>query len=164
MADITAVAQTYDNAGAEITAARVSANAGRLVSHENFSTSGITRTYTGPYTQFGTRQLTFLKVVAVGSDGSTAVNFGTTYVNSGSDFSLAVRAIQTYAEIFAVGIPDATGFIVVVAADTANGADSGNTQAATFGLMEAAVTASTAKGGSAATTITVLTFDGVAIS
>jgi hypothetical protein len=162
MADISAVVQTYDNAGAAV--AYANTNSGRLVSHENFSTSGVTRTYTGPYTQFGTRQLKFLKVVAVGSDGSTAVNFATTYVASGSDLSLAVRAIQTYAEIFAVGIPDATGFIVVVAADTANGADSGNTQATTYGLMEAAVTASTAKGGSAATTITELVFDGVAIS
>jgi hypothetical protein len=105
-----------------------------------------------------------LKVVAVESDGSTATNFSTTYTNSNSDFSLAVRAIQTYAEVYAVGTPDATGFIVIVATDTANGADSGNTQAATFGLMEAAVTANLANGGSSATTISVLTFDGVAIS
>ena len=162
MADISTVVQTYSNAGAAV--AYANSNSGRLVSPENFSTSGITRTYTGPYTQFGTRQLKFLKVVGVESNGSSAVDFSTTYTASGSDLSLAVRAIQTYAEVFAVGIPDATGFIVVIGADTGNGADSGNTQGTGYGLMEAAVTAGLANGGSSATTITELTFDGVAIS
>jgi hypothetical protein len=142
----------------------VATNYGRMISTENYSESAGVRTYTGPYTQFGTRQLKFLKVVGVESDGSTAVNFSTTYTASNSDFSLAVRAIQVYAEVYAVGTPDSTGFIVVIADDTRNGADSGNTQGTGYGLMEAAVTANLANGGSAATTITELTFDGVAIS
>jgi hypothetical protein len=105
-----------------------------------------------------------LKVVATGSDGSTAVNFGTTYVASGSDFSKAVRTVQNFNEIYAVGTPDATGFIVVIADDTKNGADSGNTQGTGHGLLEAALVAALAKGGSATATVSELTFDGVAIS
>jgi hypothetical protein len=119
---------------------------------------------TTPSTQFGTRQLTFLKVVATGSDGSTAVNFSTSSTASNSDFSKAVRTIQNFNELYAVGTPDAVGFIVVIADDTKNGADSGNTQGAGHGLLEAALVAALAKGGSATATVSELTFDGVAIS
>ena len=119
---------------------------------------------TAPSTQFGTRELTFLKIVAVGSDGSTAVNFSTSSTASNSDFSLAVRTVQNFNEIYAVGTPDATGFIVVIADDTKNGADSGNTQGTGHGLLEAAMIVALAKGGSSAVTVTELTFDGVAIS
>lgn len=119
---------------------------------------------TSPSTQFGTRQLTFLKVVATGSDGSTAVNFSTSSTASNSDFSKAVRTIQNFNELYAVGIPDAVGFIVVIADDTKNGADSGNTQGTGHGLLEAALVAALAKGGSATATVSELTFDGVAIS
>lgn len=146
----------------------VAANYGTMKSPENYTVDGSNvRTYTGPFTQFSTRQLKFLKVVGVESDGSTAVNFSTTYTASNSDFSVAVRAIQTMAEIYAVGTPDSTGFIVVIAADTANSSESANGTnpiATTYGLLEAVVTANLANGGSAATTITELAFDGVAIS
>jgi hypothetical protein len=84
----------------------VATNYGRMVSTENYSESAGVRTYTGPYTQFGTRELKFLKVTAVESDGSTATNFSTTYTAANSDYALAVRAIQGYAEVLAVGIPD----------------------------------------------------------
>jgi hypothetical protein len=119
---------------------------------------------TAPSTQFGTRELTFLKVVATGSNGSTAVDFTTTSTASNSDFSKAVRTVQNFNEIYAVGTPDATGFIVVIADDTKNGADSGNTQGTGHGLLEAALVSALAKGGSATATVTELTFDGVAIS
>jgi hypothetical protein len=138
----------------------VATNYGRMVSTENYTESAGVRTYTGPYTQFGTRQLKFLKVTAI--HDSAAVNFSTSYTDKNSDFSLAVRAIQNYAEIYAVGTPDATGFIAVVAADTANGADSGNTQGTGYGLMEAAIKAAVEADTSA--TVVELTFDGVAIS
>ena len=118
---------------------------------------------TAPSTQFGTRELTFLKVVATGSDGSTAVDFSATSTASNSDFSKAVRTIQNFNEIYAVGTPDATGFIVVIADDTKNGANSGNTQGTGHGLLEAALVAALAKGGSATATVSELTFDGVAI-
>ena len=119
---------------------------------------------TSPSTQFGTRELTFLKVVATGSDGSTAVDFSATSTASNSDFSKAVRTIQNFNEIYAVGTPDAVGFIVVIADDTKNGANSGNTQGTGHGLLEAAMVAALAKGGTATATVTELTFDGVAIS
>jgi len=119
---------------------------------------------TAPSTQFGTRELTFLKVVATGSDGSTAVDFSATSTASNSDFSKAVRTIQNFNEIYAVGTPDGVGFIVVIADDTKNGANSGNIQGTGHGLLEAALVAALAKGGSATATVSELTFDGVAIS
>jgi hypothetical protein len=117
-----------------------------------------------PSTQFGTRQLTFLKVVATESNGSSAVDFSASYASSNSDFSLAVRTIQNFNEIYAVGTPDSTGFIVVIADDTKNGADSGNTQGTGHGLLEAALVTALANGGSSTATVSELTFDGVAIS
>jgi len=119
---------------------------------------------TSPSTQFGTRQLTFLKIVATESNGSTAVDFSATSTASNSDFSIAVRTVQNFNEIYAVGTPDAVGFIVVIADDTKNGADSGNTQGTGHGLLEAALVAALANGGSSTATVTELTFDGVAIS
>ena len=121
---------------------------------------------TAPSTQFGTRELTFLKITAVtGNTGSTsAVDFSGTYTTSNSAFSKAVRTIQNFNELYAVGTPDATGFIVVIADDTKNGADSGNTQGTGHGLLEAAIAAACATGTGAAATVTELTFDGVAIS
>ena len=119
---------------------------------------------TAPSTQFGTRELTFLSVVATASNGSTAVDFSSSYTSSNSDFSKAVRTIQNFNEIYAVGTPDATGFIVVIADDTKNGANSGNTQGTGHGLLEAAMVAALAKGGTSSATVTELTFDGVAIS
>jgi len=114
-----------------------------------------------PSTQFGTRQLTFLKVTAVHS--AAAVDFSATYTASNSTFSKAVRAIQNFAELYAVGTPDATGFIVIIADDTKNGAEANsNVQATTYGAMEAAIKAAIEADTSA--TVAELTFDGVAIS
>ena len=140
----------------------VAANYGTMKSAENYTVDASNvRTYTGPYTQFGTRQLKFLKITAV-HDGA-AVNFSTTYTASNSNFSKAVRSIQQVAEIYAVGTPDATGFIAIVAADTANGAEtSSNVQATTYGQLEAFIKAAVEADTSA--TVVELTFDGVAIS
>jgi hypothetical protein len=119
-------------------------------------------------TNMGTRALTFLKITAVtGDSGSTsAVNFSTTYTASNSTFAKAVRAIQQYAEVYSVGTPDSTGFIVVVATDTKNGAEaSSNVQATTYGALEAAIKfACTDSGTGASATVAEITFDGVAIS
>jgi hypothetical protein len=146
----------------------VAANYGTMKSPESYTVDASNvRTYTGPFTQFGTRQLKFLKVTAVtGDTGSTsAVNFSTTYTAAFSNFAKAVRAIQQVAEIYAVGTPDSTGFIAVVAADTANGAEtSSNVQATTYGQLEAYIAAACATGTGAAATVSELDFDGVAIS
>jgi len=107
MADITAVAQTYDNAGAEITAARVSANA--------FKTLGDGAAGIGPYTRFGTPQLTALQVV------SATLDFTTTPTITNSLLSKVVRGVQAAGvDIFYIGKPHASsqGVIMLVTSNT----------------------------------------------
>lgn len=67
---------------------------------------------TKPSTRFATRQLAFYDVNISGVH--------TNYADSNSVYTRAVRAIQTQAEIYAVGLPASDHFIVVVAQDTAN--------------------------------------------
>jgi hypothetical protein len=140
----------------------VATNYGRMVSTENYTESAGVRTYTGPYTQFGTRQLKFLKVEAVHSEG--AVNFanetlaaaGAGYTAKNSLFSKAVRAIQTTAEIYLVGTPGSAGFIVAVATDTENTAGAVNNVAdGTYSVLEAAIKSSI--GADESVTVTALT-------
>jgi hypothetical protein len=99
MADISTVAQIYDNSGNEITAARVGANNYKLLGD---GASGI-----GPYTRFGTPALTALKIV------STAVNETTTPTITNSNLQKIVNALQAHAEIYYVGIP-ASDFVTVL--------------------------------------------------
>ena len=135
MADIYTVAQTYDNSGNAIVASRVPANALKTVQR----------------TQFGTRELSVIKVLVGGTnesmilvDGSTGDVGGIaghTYTNS--LFSAAVRNLQIFGELYAVYTPVATGFIAVIATDTANGSEAAtpNTNATTFGSAEASIKA-----------------------
>jgi len=107
MADITTVAQTYDNAGAEITAARVSANA--------FKTLGDGAAGIGPYTKFGTPQLTALQIVSGTQD------FTTTPTITNSLLSKVVRGVQAAGvDIFYIGKPHAStqGVIMLVTSNT----------------------------------------------
>jgi len=112
-------------------------------------------------TQFGTRELTVIKVLVTGGSNDMRYQDGATsslsYTLSGSLYSKAVRTIQNFAEVYAVYAPVATGFIAVIAADTADGSEvaTPNTQAATFGKMEAAINA--ALNANAATTVSVPT-------
>ena len=89
---------------------------------------------TKPSTRFATRQLAFFDVQISG----VATN---PYV-SDSAYSRAVRAVQTQAEVYAVGEPSSDHFIVVVAQDTANDGD--NTD---DGLNAMAATQSNVTGG-----------------
>ena len=107
MADITTVAQTYDNAGSEITAARISANA--------FKTLGDGASGIGPYTRFGTPQLTALQVV------SATLDFTTTPAIVNSNLSKLVRGVQAAGvDIFYIGKPHAStqGVIFLVTSNT----------------------------------------------
>jgi hypothetical protein len=110
-------------------------------------------------TQFGTRELTVIKVLVTGGSNDMRYQDGATsslsYTLPASLYSKAVRTLQNFVEVYAVYAPVATGFIAVIAADTANGADSGNTQGTGFGLAEAAINA--ALNASAATTISIPT-------
>lgn len=118
------------------------------------------------YSNFGTRQLRMLKVTAVtGDTGSTsAVNFSTNYQSSGSNFALAVRALQTGVEIYQIWVPGTTGFIVAVSEDTINDSDSNSNVAGGYGDLEAAITAAVATGTGAATTIVSLTVDATGVA
>jgi hypothetical protein len=126
---------SYSNAGAGIAGSKLGAN--------NFKTV--------PRTQFGTRELSVIKVLVGGTnasmilvDGSTADAGGVLgHSMSNSLFSAAVRNLQQFAEVYAVYIPVATGFIAVIATDTADGSEvaTPNTQAATFGKAEASIKA-----------------------
>lgn len=87
-----------------------------------------------PSTRFATRQLAFFTV--------TISNVHVNYLDSDSTYSRAIRAVQQNAEIYAVGLPAANDFVVVVAQDTANDGD--NTD---DGLNSMADTLSTATGG-----------------
>lgn len=68
-----------------------------------------------PSTRFGTRQLAFFTVANSGLE--------TNFRDSDSAYSRAIRAIQTQAEIYAVGTPASGAFVVVVAQDTASDGD-----------------------------------------
>jgi hypothetical protein len=107
MADITDVRQTTDNAGAAITAAYVNANA--------FKTLGDGAAGIGPYTRFGTPQLTAIKIV------SASLDFTTTPTITNSLLSKVVRGVQAAGvDIFYVGKPHASteGVIMLVTSNT----------------------------------------------
>jgi hypothetical protein len=87
-----------------------------------------------PSTRFATRQLAFFTV--------TISNVHVNYLNADSTYSRAIRAVQQNAEIYAVGLPAANDFVVVVAQDTANDGDNTDN-----GLNDMADTLSTATGG-----------------
>ena len=70
-----------------------------------------------PSTRFSTRDLAFL---VIDMDNSSYFN---NYANADSNFSKVVRAVQTQAEIYAVGTPDSGVVTIVVAIDTTNDGD-----------------------------------------
>ena len=74
---------------------------------------------TAPYTQFGTRNLQFIKVTLTGAD---VADFDLTVNSTASNSRLTrtVRSLQNVAELFAVFTPDSDELIVVVADQTAN--------------------------------------------
>lgn len=92
---------------------------------------------TAAFDNFGTRELTFLKIA--GTLSASAVD-----ISSAAFRGAVMRGVQIYAETFGFGVTDSSSpydVVVIVAEDTANGADSGNTQGTGFGLMEAAILA-----------------------
>lgn len=99
---------------------------------------------TTPTTQFGTRILRTI-AITISNGGSndkdltTANNAGGSYLDSGSYFSVAVRALQTSAEIYAVYTPSATALVVVVADTTANDANVDSHTSGGWGNAEAAI-------------------------
>lgn len=129
----------------------VTANYGKMPAQDTYAT--------GPaFSNFGTRSLRLLKVVTSGgtndltkgSDGATG-----SYSDSNSVFSRCVRALQTMGEVYLVGVPDATTFLVLVAGDTVNDATtSSNVAGTTYNALEAVIAASMNASGAATVTAT----------
>lgn len=127
-------------------------------------TANYLRTF--PSSQFGTRALRFVKVVVSGgssndltkgADGATGA-----FTDSNSLFSRAVRAIQNSVELYFVGTPSATAFVIAISDDTANDSDVGsNVEDASYGDIEAYVAAAV---GSGTVTMTTLAASGASIA
>jgi hypothetical protein len=117
----------------------VAANYGRMVPQQTY---GIGE----GQTNFGTRQLVLVKVLIGGTaadmryqDGATS---GLSFNLTNSCYSVAIRTLQSFGEVYAVYSPVATGFVAIMALDTLNSAESANGTnpiATTYGLLEAAV-------------------------
>lgn len=133
----------------------VAANYGRMTAQQTYGVGEV-------YTNFGTRQLQVIKVAVAGgtndmskgADGATG-----SYQDSNSLFSLSVRALQQFAEVYAVYPPVAGGFIAIVALDTGNSADAGEAKNPApgaintgYGQVEAAITAGLNASGAATVT------------
>lgn len=115
-----------------------------------------------PSSMFGTRELTFVKVVADNGGtsnvdftkqkfeitGPTAGAYAGEYGDADSYFSRAIRALQGYSEVFFIGTPDATSFVVAIAGDTANDG-AGDTGLGAYGNMEADIKAALGVGNKA---------------
>jgi hypothetical protein len=92
---------------------------------------------TTSFENFGTRELVHLKIA--GTLSASAVD-----ISSANFRAAVIRGVQLYAETFGIGVTDPSSpydLVITVADDTANGADSGNTQGTGFGLMEAGILA-----------------------
>jgi hypothetical protein len=150
-------AQTVSNAGA--TVAKLGDNALKTVGPDGYTASSLggARTYAGPYSRFGTRELVFLKVAVASGDnnltkGADGVNGS--YTDTNSVFSRAIRAVQGFGEIYFVSTPSSGSFAVAVAFDTQDGSEANsNVQATTYGAMEAAINSSVNASGVATVTV-----------
>jgi len=145
MADITTVAQIYDNTGTEVQAARIGANAYK---NEN------------PFTRFGTRSIRFVTVVTSGGAG---LNISTTPTITNSNLSKLVRSAQNYGELCVVGTPSATGVILGFYDDTLNdgSAASPSLSDASYAKMEAEIYAALGSWASGVVTVTTVVPTGV---
>lgn len=89
-------------------------------------------------TQMGTRALRIVKVAL----GTNTYNGGD-FENPSSDYSKAVRTIQTYFETWSIFAPaaDGSGFCFICSDDTAQDSDTGTNVIGGYGQAEAAVIA-----------------------
>jgi len=135
----------------------VAANYGKMSAQQTYATDN-------NFSNFGTRNLRFLKVTAT-TDGSTAIDFSSTTVSTitgVTDFSAAIRTLQTIGELYLVGPAGTAGFLVAVSGDTLADGTSVSTSSPSYTAIQNALVA-TAKGqvasgrGSATATVTLLT-------
>lgn len=100
----------------------VAANYGKMVPQQTY---GIGE----PFTNFGTRQLQLIKVAvggtAVDLTKADGTNASPDYSGTNSLYSVAIRSLQQFSEVYAVFAPAAGQFAAIVAIDTGNSADAG---------------------------------------
>jgi hypothetical protein len=111
-----------------------------------------------PFSQFGTRELQFIKVAYSGAD--------TTPTIANSLFSQGVRALQQSVEVYFVGTPATGVFVAAIAADTSYNTDAkvagGSDTGTGYNLIEAIMAAGIT--GNPTVTITALTASGASIA
>jgi hypothetical protein len=130
---------------------QVALNYGKMTAQQTYGVGTV-------YSNFGTRQLRFVQIVAT-TDGSSAVNFSTNYNTSSlSNFAVAVRALQVAAEIYYINIPNSTGFVVAISEDTVNDSDSDTNVPGGYGDLEKAVADALKANGASAPTCTATLF------
>ena len=140
MADIYSVRQISDNSGSQVAAANAGANAKRaVIYHPGSAVAGAS-----PYSQFGTRELVLLKATA----GSGTPFATSTLDDADSDYFEAINTIQGFGELFYVARVSDTVIAFMIAEDTRNGSEvaTPNTQATTYGRLEAALGAAVTGG------------------
>ena len=143
MADLTTAGtyfQTYDNTGTGVAASKLGFNTNKIG--------------TVNYFKSGTVELEYLLIA--GTKSAAAVDI------SSEAFRAAVyRGVAQFADVHSIGITDSSSphdLVVSVRKDTSNGAEAAsNTQAATFGAMEAAILA-------AVNGVTAATLDAVVVT
>lgn len=124
------------------------------------------------YSNFATRQLRFVKVVATQNatpieftkdtglpNGTLFTSGDTGYRAAASVFSNAVRAVQIVGEVYFISEPNATGFVIAVAEDTVNDSDANsNVQSGNYGDLEAAIQAGLEGAGLTTVVVTASTY------
>jgi hypothetical protein len=120
----------------------VAANYGKMTDQQTYGVGQA-------FTNFATRQLRLIKIVAV--DDGSAVDFTDASATANSAFSVAVKALQTVAEVYAILTPGTAGFLALVAEDTVNDADVDTNVPGEYTALEAVIVAalkvSAANGG-----------------
>jgi hypothetical protein len=116
----------------------------------SYTESGGARTYAGPFTNFGTRQLAFYKIT------STGIHTG--YTLSNSLFQKALNGVAITSELYFVGVPASDNVVFAIAVDTDAGTTSDNANDQT---IQAAVRAASGDGSA---TVTALTASGASIA
>jgi len=91
----------------------VATNYGKMTAQQTYGTDN-------NFSNFGTRNLRFLKVTAT-SNGSAAIDFSSTTASTYTgftNFAGCVRTLQTIGELYLVGPGGSVGFLVAVSGDT----------------------------------------------
>jgi hypothetical protein len=101
-----------------------------------------------PFTNFGTRELSFLKVTKTGY--FTTASFG----DANSNAAKIIRGVQLNAELYGLQRIDDDKLLIVVAKDTLSDWDSATDSTAGYGLFETAINLAAGTSGVAVAAVT----------